>query len=66
MLLLASYLETMVTQNAREDKRTATEKLHVLMFYRLGKKKIRKTLGGWQPPLTPPPLYVRGLISKGE
>ena len=32
------------------------------------RKKICKTLGGggWQPPLTSPPLYVRGLISKGE
>ena len=59
MLLLASYLETMVTDHhltclkmRARNKRTATEKLHVLMFYRLGKKKIRKTLGGWQPPLT--------------
>ena len=33
------------------------------MFYRLGKKKIRKTLGGWQLPPAPSSfLYVQGLI----
>ena len=61
---MVSYLVTTETDHhwtwlkmRPEDERTATENIRCWMFYPLGKKKNRKTLG--ESPLRP---YVQGLI----
>ena len=57
-----------LSQNVRKGWTTSHWKSQVLMFYPLGKKKLRKTLEWWHPTSPPPPApLVRPRVkSPGE